>query len=127
MLRSFALTLVLGTTINFQCTSQELKSSPNFQETTKVTQLIKAPTPSSTPTVKSAVATAPKSAKKAESSAKASPNTSTDNLPACVQKDCNCSDFSTQKQAQAVLDAFPNDPHGLDRNKDGVACESLPD
>jgi hypothetical protein len=48
------------------------------------------------------------------------------NLPACVQTDCNCSDFKTQAEAQAVLDAFPDDPHKLDRNHDGKACESLP-
>jgi hypothetical protein len=119
MLRSFALMLVLGTTINVHCTSQELKSSPNSQKTTEVTQR----QDTSTPTVKKAVATAPQSATKSESSATAS----TENLPACVQKNCNCSDFSPRKQAQAVLDAFPDDPHGLDRNKDGVACESLPD
>lgn len=47
-------------------------------------------------------------------------------LPTCVQKKCNCRDFSNQRQAQAVLEAFPNDPHKLDRNKNGIACESLP-
>lgn len=47
-------------------------------------------------------------------------------LPGCNKTDCNCSDFSTQAEAQAVLDASPGDPHGLDRNGDGVACESLP-
>ncbi len=42
--------------------------------------------------------------------------------------DYNCSDFSTQKQAQAfyMKNGGPfRDPHGLDRDKDGVACESL--
>ncbi|MDY7014757.1 MAG: excalibur calcium-binding domain-containing protein [Cyanobacteriota bacterium] len=24
------------------------------------------------------------------------------------------------------MDAFPNDPHRLDANQDGIACESLP-
>lgn len=47
-------------------------------------------------------------------------------LPACVQSDCNCTDFKTKAEAQAVLKTFPNDPHNLDKNKDGVACESLP-
>ena len=50
----------------------------------------------------------------------------TANLPDCVRSDCNCSDFSTQQQAQEVLDAFPNDPHRLDRDGNGKACESLP-
>lgn len=40
--------------------------------------------------------------------------------------DYNCSDFETQEEAQAVLDDDPSDPHGLDRDGDGVACESLP-
>ncbi len=48
------------------------------------------------------------------------------NLPACVHSDCNCSDFANQEQAQAVLDAFPDDPYKLDRDRDGIACESLP-
>lgn len=47
------------------------------------------------------------------------------NLPSCVNSDCNCSDFSTWRQAQDVLESSPGDPHRLDRDKDGVACESL--
>lgn len=49
----------------------------------------------------------------------------TNQLPACVNSDCNCSDFKTQAEAQRVLAAFPGDPHKLDRDGDGVACESL--
>lgn len=126
MLRSFALVLFLGTTINFQCTSQELKPPSNSRKKSELIQPQENPTPTINPTVKSTVATAPQSTKKAEMSAAASPDTSTKKLPDCVQKDCNCSDFKTQAQAQAVLDAFPNDPHKLDKNKDGRACESLP-
>jgi micrococcal nuclease len=47
------------------------------------------------------------------------------NLPACANNDCDCSDFSSQSQAQQVLEAFINDPHRLDGDGDGVACESL--
>ena len=47
------------------------------------------------------------------------------NLPSCVEGDCDCSDFSNQQQAQRVLDAFSGDPHRLDGDGDGVACESL--
>ena len=47
-------------------------------------------------------------------------------FPNCVNTDCNCSDFSTQAEAQQVLDGFPGDPYRLDRDKDGIACESLP-
>lgn len=46
-------------------------------------------------------------------------------LPACVNSDCDCGDFSRWEEAQAVLDAFPGDPHRLDGDSDGVACESL--
>lgn len=38
--------------------------------------------------------------------------------------DKNCSDFSSQAAAQAELRARPSDPYGLDRDKDGIACES---
>jgi len=38
----------------------------------------------------------------------------------------NCSDFTYQEDAQAVLDADASDPNRLDADKDGVACESLP-
>jgi hypothetical protein len=38
----------------------------------------------------------------------------------------NCSDFSTQEQAQAVYNSDPSDPNDLDGDNDGVACESLP-
>jgi len=41
-------------------------------------------------------------------------------LPACVDSDCNCSDFSTQEAAQTVLNAFPGDRFRLDGDKDGA-------
>ncbi len=44
--------------------------------------------------------------------------------PLAVDKDC--SDFQYQEEAQAVLDATPGDPNGLDRDKNGIACERLP-
>lgn len=45
---------------------------------------------------------------------------------ALAAEDLDCNDFATQEQAQAVLDADPSDPNGLDGDNDGVACESLP-
>ncbi len=42
--------------------------------------------------------------------------------------DKNCDDFSSQAQAQTFFrdNGGPsNDPHGLDRDGDGVVCESL--
>ena len=41
--------------------------------------------------------------------------------------DKDCSDFSTHAQAQAFFEAQgPGDPHRLDRDRDGSACETLP-
>lgn len=40
--------------------------------------------------------------------------------------DKDCGDFAYQEDAQSVLDQDPSDPHGLDRDHDGVACETLP-
>lgn len=52
-------------------------------------------------------------------------NSDSSNLPACVDTDCDCFDFSSQQEAQQVLEAFSGDPHRLDGDGDGVACESL--
>jgi hypothetical protein len=38
--------------------------------------------------------------------------------------DKDCSDFRTRREAQAYL--LPGDPHELDRDRDGIACDSLP-
>jgi beta-lactamase superfamily II metal-dependent hydrolase len=40
--------------------------------------------------------------------------------------DLDCADFTSQEEAQAVLEANPEDPNYLDGEGDGVACESLP-
>jgi micrococcal nuclease len=40
--------------------------------------------------------------------------------------DYDCSDFDTQAAAQQVLDETAGDPHRLDGDGDGVACETLP-
>lgn len=40
--------------------------------------------------------------------------------------DYDCSHFDTHEQAQAVLESEPGDPHRLDGDGDGDACESLP-
>ena len=40
--------------------------------------------------------------------------------------DRDCSDFATHNEAQTFFERHqPGDPHRLDRNGDGVACESL--
>jgi len=38
--------------------------------------------------------------------------------------DRDCADFSSQAEAQAVLDDDPSDPERLDADDDGIACES---
>ena len=40
--------------------------------------------------------------------------------------DVDCADFRYQQDAQAWLDRHPGDPDGLDADRDGLACESLP-
>ena len=47
--------------------------------------------------------------------------------PVGAQEDVgNCGAYATQEEAQAVLDADPSDPEGLDPDGNGVACEGLP-
>ena len=38
--------------------------------------------------------------------------------------DLTCSDFAGQAEAQAAYAADPSDPHGLDVDLDGIACET---
>lgn len=47
-------------------------------------------------------------------------------FPTCVSSNYNCGDFGTQAEAQRILDEYPGDPHRLDSDGDGEACESLP-
>ncbi len=50
-------------------------------------------------------------------------------LPPCAQArcDCDCGDFATHAEAQSFYEMFlPGDPHRLDGDNDGQACESLP-
>jgi hypothetical protein len=48
-------------------------------------------------------------------------------MPGAAQaQDRNCSDFSTQPEAQAVLNQDRSDPNNLDGDNDGIACEDLP-
>jgi hypothetical protein len=43
-----------------------------------------------------------------------------------ASNDYNCSDFSTQEEAQATYDEDTSDPNHLDGDNDGIACERLP-
>jgi len=47
-------------------------------------------------------------------------------IPSPKARNFNCKDFPSQAAAQAALRNDPSDPHGLDRNRDGVACERNP-
>jgi Excalibur calcium-binding domain len=47
--------------------------------------------------------------------------------PVYSDEDKDCSDFATHSEAQAFFEAAgAGDPHRLDRDGDGVACEDLP-
>jgi hypothetical protein len=39
------------------------------------------------------------------------------------EDDLTCSDFASQAEAQVAFDVDPSDPHGLDPDLDGTACE----
>jgi hypothetical protein len=44
-----------------------------------------------------------------------------------ARPDVDCADFDNQAEAQAfMLAAGSGDPHRLDADKDGIACERLP-
>jgi len=64
------------------------------------------------------------------------PGPATTDLPAnvvaeypCEASDCNCSDFPTHAEAQRIFEKHggsrTNNWSGLDRDRDGIACESL--
>lgn len=44
---------------------------------------------------------------------------------AYTSKDLNCKDFSSQAEAQQELANDPSDPHNLDADDDGQACEAF--
>jgi hypothetical protein len=48
--------------------------------------------------------------------------------PAAAFVDRDCSDFSTHRQAQRFFERHNprRDPHRLDADHDGIACEDLP-
>jgi hypothetical protein len=48
--------------------------------------------------------------------------------PAAAFRDRDCADFSTQRQAQHFYKTHnpSRDPHRLDADHDGIACEDLP-
>jgi Excalibur calcium-binding domain len=45
---------------------------------------------------------------------------------AVAQDDLNCEDFDSREEAQEELERDPSDPHNLDADNDGLACETYP-
>lgn len=42
-----------------------------------------------------------------------------------ASENLNCVDFTSQEQAQAVLEANPNDPNNIDADGNGIACDEV--
>lgn len=65
----------------------------------------------------------------ASSSSSSSSTASTASMPSRSgpAQDRDCADFSSQAEAQDVLDDDPSDPERLDADDDGIACESFDD
>jgi hypothetical protein len=72
--------------------------------------------PAAPPVAPAAVAPSPRPTARAVAASRSAVST-----PTGVR---SCSDFASQSAAQAALRANPSDPWGLDRDKNGIACES---
>lgn len=81
---------------------------------------------SSATTAATAPASAPATAP-ATASASAPATTPEETSASVPPEDLDCADFSTQAEAQAVLEQDVTDPHRLDDDGDLQACEALPD
>ncbi len=53
------------------------------------------------------------------------PISATSSLAVAQESDLDCSDFSTQAEAQAEYDRDTSDPNRLDADDDGEACETF--
>lgn len=86
------------------------------------------PTPTATPTstlTPTSTATATPTPTPTSTPIPASMNEEVDIPPLPSDGDYDCSHFDTGRQAQAVYEQDTSDPHGLDGDDDGEACESL--
>ncbi|GAB2741369.1 hypothetical protein [Amycolatopsis magusensis] len=61
---------------------------------------------------------------KSASSSSSAPPASSATITSTTSKDKDCADFATQADAQAEWAKDQSDPHGLDADDDGYACES---
>lgn len=123
----YAVILALTLALTAQWLSPQVATNPQNLTSPIVVVTESIPT-SSSPLARSNardIASQPSEPKGSEEITSTPDNSGEGDLPVCVQTDCNCSDFTTQQQAQAVLDAFPGDPHRLDANKNGIACDRL--
>lgn len=88
------------------------------------------PTPSPTPTATVIVLPTPTATATVAPLPMPTPTQPVGGVCLCDRDRYNCSNFSTQRQAQACYDHCVSqgrgDIHRLDRDNDGVACESLP-
>jgi hypothetical protein len=88
------------------------------------------PTATSTPVPTNTSAPTATTAPISTATATPQPTATTGLLYICSRDAYNCSDFSTQRQAQEVFDYCVNlgfgDIHRLDFDGNGQACESLP-
>jgi len=84
------------------------------------------PMKTATPTVTATHTATPTATATHTATATATPGGLVGACGTCALTDCNCSDFTSQAQAQTCLNADPSDPFNLDGDNDGVACESLP-
>lgn len=78
------------------------------------------PRPTATPTTTPTATPTPTSSPSAEPSEPV-----TGGSGAHVPDQYSCTDFTTQAEAQTLLDADPSDPHFLDDDDDGIACNDL--
>ena len=69
---------------------------------------------------------APATPEPAERETEAPSDGDTDVPPVPADGDYDCGHFDTHEQAQTVLERNAGDPHRLDADDDGEACESLP-
>jgi hypothetical protein len=61
-----------------------------------------------------------------EDLAKSQPDDQPPSVSSEEDSNLDCASFATHKEAQKVLKKDPSDPHYLDGDGDGVACEDLP-
>lgn len=99
----------------------ETQSSPPAQSTT--------PVPTARPTESTPVPQAtPQTTREppATSQERDSETANDEGIPPLpADGDYDCDDFETQEQAQRVYERATSDPHDLDRDNDGIACEAL--